>query len=129
MQRKTILGLAVTAVVASGVLVYSRVHAEVPGGPPIIYSGFLQEAGVNVDGSRQIGLALWKLNDTQDAGNQICSQAPAPTDVSNGWFQLQLDQGCMDALRKHSAAWLEFIVVQGSKQTRFPLFAVGAVPR
>lgn len=129
MQRKTTLILAATALVTSGVLFYSRVYANVPGsGPPIIYSGFLQEAGANANGSRQIGLALWKLNDTQDLGNQLCSQPPAPTDVSNGWFQLQLDQSCMDALRKNSAAWLEFIVVQGSKQTHFPLFAVGAVP-
>jgi hypothetical protein len=90
----------------------------------VAYSGYLEDAGLPVDGSRNIGLNLWNAATTADPANRVCQQASATTVVSGGWFTVSLSAPCLDALRLYPSLRMEFVV----DGTAFPLQTIGAVP-
>jgi hypothetical protein len=97
---------------------------SLPPTPSVAYSGYLEDSGTPITGTRSIGLNIWTSNTTADVTNRVCQQAPVSTAVDTGWFTVALGADCVAALRAYPALFLEFVV--GS--TTFPLQPIGAVP-
>jgi hypothetical protein len=126
MKRETIVRwiVALSVVGATGFW-YGRSRAQsAPPTTPVIYSGYLEDAGAPVNGTRDVGLNLWKSTDTSTTADRVCEQAAATTTVSAGWFSIQLESSCLDAVHRYPALFIEFVV----DSTSFPLRAIGAVP-
>jgi hypothetical protein len=126
MKRETIVRwtVALSVVGATGFW-YGRSRAQsAPPTTPVIYSGYIEDSGSPVNGTRNIGLNLWKSTDTSTTADRVCAQAAASTTVSAGWFSIQLDSSCLDAVHRYPALYIEFVV----DSTSFPLRAIGAVP-
>lgn len=126
MKRVAILRWSLAlALVGSAGFWYGRSRAQsAPPTTPVIYTGFLEDSGTPVNGTRDIGLNLWTSTDTSTTANRVCEQAAASTTVSAGWFTVQLGSACLDAVHRYPALFLEFIV----DTTPFPLRPIGAVP-
>lgn len=126
MKRETIVRWTVTLSVAGAAgFWYGRSRAQsAPPTTPVIYSGYIEDSGAPVNGPRDIGVNLWKSTDTSTTTDRVCEQAPATTTVSAGWFSIQLDASCLDAVHRYPALYLEFVV----DSTTFPLRPIGAVP-
>ncbi|HWZ89581.1 MAG TPA: hypothetical protein VNW92_12045 [Polyangiaceae bacterium] len=97
---------------------------SLPPTPSVAYSGYLEDSGAPITGTRSVGLNIWTSNTTADVTNRVCQQAPVSTAVDTGWFTVALGSDCVAALRAYPALFLEFVV--GS--TTFPLQPIGAVP-
>jgi hypothetical protein len=125
MKRKSIVkGGAMVVAVALAFGVYHRIVSAETTSSSIAYSGYLEDAGTPVNGSRDIGFNLWKSSSTTDVTNRVCQQLPEPTTVSAGWFTVPVAGDCLDALRRYPSLYMQFVV--GS--TTFPLQPIGAVP-
>src|SRR5689334_10563553 len=111
MKRETVVRWALTlAVVGAGGFWYGRSRAQsAPPTTPVLYSGYLEDSGVPVNGTRYIGLDLWKTTDTSDITNCVCEQLPEATTVSAGWFTVALGSKCIDAVHRYLALFLEFV--------------------
>jgi hypothetical protein len=114
-------------VVATGCWIAWHQSSSAQGAPPlptIAYSGYLENAGTPINGTRSIGVSLWKANSTANASDRVCLQEPSATTVALGWFTVALGAECIGALRASPSLFLEFTVDTAD----FPLQAIGAVP-
>src|SRR5262245_46154647 len=96
------------AVVGTGGFWFGRSRAQsAPPTTPVLYSGYLEDSGTPVNGTRAIGLNLWSSTDTTTTANRVCEQATAATPVSAGWFTVQLGSSCLDAVHRYPRLFLE----------------------
>jgi hypothetical protein len=125
-MKKQVLYAMVSVSLLGAVVAWQRVGAaqSAAAAPTIAYSGFLEDAGTPVDGSRQVGLSLWKTSSTANASDRVCTQPAAATAVASGWFNVALATSCVDALRAFPNLFLQFSV----DAVDFPLQPIGAVP-
>ncbi|HYJ07576.1 MAG TPA: hypothetical protein VEX18_01165 [Polyangiaceae bacterium] len=113
------------ATVAAGLLIWQQVGAATAEDVPTIsYSGFVEDEGVPVDGLREIGLSLWKTNNSTNSEDRACMQAPVDMAVARGWFTVGLSEACVTALRAYPNLSLQFTL----DGVDFPVQSIGAVP-
>jgi hypothetical protein len=109
------LGLALSVVSLA-------VVAQGPAAPALTYSGFLEDSGLPVTGMRLIRVSLFGA---QSGGAVLCQVPQAQVEVSNGHFQVGLNQtSCDEAIQTRDETWLEVQV----GTVVFPRTRIGAVP-
>lgn len=93
-----------------------------PTAPALNYSGFLEDSGVPVSGPRLIGLSLFAQ---QSGGSVLCQIPQAQLEVSNGHFNVPLnDATCDAAIKSNREVWVEVRI--GS--VAMPRTRIGSVP-
>src|SRR5438105_1635865 len=91
--RRIAITIAVFVVVAVVGAMFRRAHADgIPTGTPLYYSGFLQEGGTAVDGTRAITVSLW--TDGTSTGTPLCQTVASTANVIAGRFRIALDGRC-----------------------------------
>jgi hypothetical protein len=126
MKRQSFLRAIAGLAVVGSAFWYGSIRAQgaPPTQAPVLYSGYIEDTGVPVNGSKSIGLNLWSSTDTSTTANRACQQAAVATPVTNGWFSVQLGSACLDVMRRYPALYLQFVV----DSVAFPLQTIGAVP-
>jgi hypothetical protein len=86
-------------------------HAEgVPAPNALFYSGFLEQAGVPVDGTQPIQVVIWNSEDVQPGQRPLCQTGPTETPISGGRFRIALHSDCQTAVLNNNNTWVEVIV-------------------
>lgn len=120
--RGAMIALAV-GVVGIG---YNQTRARADGIPamqPMTYAGTLEEGNGAVNGTRNIRLTIWDDATSTESMRSRCVTTAQNTMVTNGRFQLTLDNACVAAVRSTPDLWLE-IEVNGSSLGRTKLSSV-----
>lgn len=74
---------------------------------PLVYSGYLEEGGKPVSGSKQVGVAIY---DKPNKGTSLCSSNPAPVTFVKGRFKVALPSSCIVVIRSKTELWMELAV-------------------
>jgi len=100
-----------------------RARADgIPRTTPLLYGGFLEEAGAPVTGTRDITLRLW---DAASGGLLACAETTAAaTTVTAGEWRVAVDASCVEAVQRTPDLWVETLV----GGTSFGRTKIGAVP-
>ena len=116
------IGIGAIGVFAAAMVASPTTHAGgIPASQPLAYSGLLEEGSVPVDGTRSIGLSVWKV---ASGGTAVCSVAAANVTVTAGRFRIPLSDSCTVAVHQNRDLWIE-VLVGGASLGRSKL---GAVP-
>jgi microcystin-dependent protein len=109
-----------------GALGYKQMgaHADgIPGMSPMTYAGLLEEASGPVTGPRNLRLTIYDIAAGGDSTNIRCVTNAPGTSVTNGRFQVALDNTCTAAVRGTPDLWLE-VEVGGTSIGRTKMSAV-----
>lgn len=118
-------GLALLAAGTSVMWWSARARAAaIPAANALHYAGTLSEKGVPVDGPRDITVVLWGDSVSDAVEDRLCVTQSGSTPVSNGRFEVLLDDSCTTAVRSHHESWAE-VQVGG---VSFGRQKIGAVP-
>lgn len=121
--RGALLGLTL-GVLALGYNVTRARANGIPSMQPLTYSGTLEEGGAPVNGMRNVRLTIYD-DEMMSASTHIrCITPTTPTQVTNGRFQVVLDQTCTTAVRTTPDLWLEVEVSGAVLGRRTKLSAV-----
>jgi len=115
------------AILAMGMATYlvTEIGAQgIPQDRAMIYTGFLEDGGIPVDGMRNIALSIWKDPTSQETEDQLCVTLADNHPITDGHFRVELGNACTSSIRTHTNTWLE-IRVDGASLGRSRL---GAVP-
>jgi hypothetical protein len=127
-QFRFMRGAMVAMVIGFMGLGYNQMRARADGIPamrPLTYAGTLEEGGAPVNGSRNIRLTIWDMAAGGGSTNMRCVTTTAtPTPVTNGRFQIVLDEACAPAVRSTPDLWLEIEVNGATIGGRTKLSAV-----
>lgn len=127
-QFRFMRGAMVAMVIGFVGLGYNQMRARADGIPamrPLTYAGTLEEGGAPVNGSRNIRLTIWDMAAGGGSTNMRCVTTTAtPTPVTNGRFQIVLDEACAPAVRSTPDLWLEIEVNGATIGGRTKLSAV-----
>lgn len=123
-QRTRIVALGAILTVALCIELGRAAAEGVPTMEPLAYSGTLEESGVLVNGTRSIGVTVWR-DPTSLAGSMIaCTTPPRATTIVEGRFRVALDDTCVAAFANDADLWVQ-VEVGGMP---LPRTHVGAVP-
>jgi hypothetical protein len=90
-------------------LAYGIRHVGATGAPtvePLWYSGFLEDAGVPVNGMRTIVLRIWRVAAGGNQSDLLCTTTRA-TQVTAGSFRVPLDPTCTPQIARYTETWIE----------------------
>ncbi len=93
----------------------------IPPSPTMYYSGFLEEAGSPVTGSRRVTVSFWS---DETSGTMLCETVVASALFDAGSFRIPLADACTDVIREQTDVWTE-VDVGGEV---LPRTRIGAVP-
>jgi microcystin-dependent protein len=90
-------------------------HADgIPGMNPMTYAGTLEETSGPVTGTRNLRLTIWDDATSTESSRARCITSAPGTMVTNGRFQVVLDNACTAAVRGNPDLFLEVEVNGGS---------------
>jgi microcystin-dependent protein len=125
-EKNVMRGAILTLALGFVGLGYNQTRARadgIPGMLPLTYAGQLEEAGVAVNGTRNLRLTIWDDATSTESGRTRCITTSQGAVITAGRFQVVLDNACTGVVRSTPDLWLE-IEVNGSSLGRTKLSAV-----
>lgn len=118
------VSVAVCLVVSGTIGSYLIGRAQAAGIPTdaLYYSGYLEDTGAPVNGSRNIGINIYTAS---AGGSPVCAVPAAATNVQNGWFRVPFGTLCINEVRANQTLYVE-VNVGGA--ALLPRSKVGAAP-
>ena len=111
-----------TCVGGAGLLVFSAGAEGIPARNAMHYSGFLEEGGLPVSGTRSFTIRLF---DDASTGVERCESVASGLLVEAGWFRVPLSDACTVAVGQRPDLWVE---VQVGTDDPLPRTKLSAVP-